>query len=173
MSRRSQNRGIDRGYFGVAVYHPKIEVNIGSLWRSASAFGASYLATIGRRYQTRQAGDTTDATAHIPLLHFQTMDDLLDHLPRGCPLVGVELDPRATELSSYHHRDRALYLFGAEDRGLPSFVLDQCHDLVQIPTKTPWSINLACAGSVVLGHRYFARMPQSVPAHLADVRGHS
>lgn len=46
-----------RGYFGVAVYRPKTEANIGTLWRSATAYGAAFLATVGQRHQ-RQASDT-------------------------------------------------------------------------------------------------------------------
>jgi tRNA G18 (ribose-2'-O)-methylase SpoU len=155
---REPNPGFDRGYFGVAVYQPKTEANIGSLWRSASAFGAAFIATVGRRYQTRQASDTTYASKHIPLLNFPTMDDLLGHLPNSCPLVGVELDTRAKSLNTYHHRERALYLLGAEDRGIPPKVLDMCHDLVQIPTVTPWSINLACAGSILLASRHTSHL---------------
>lgn len=158
MSRRSQNLESPRGFFGVAVYRPKTEANIGSLWRSASAFGASFLATVGRRYPTRQASDTTNARQHVPLFHYPSMDDLLEHLPFSCPLVGVELDPRATELGAYRHHERALYLLGAEDHGLPPSVLDQCHDLVQIPTVISWSMNVACAGAVVLSHRHLARV---------------
>lgn len=162
MTRRRQNEGIERGYFGVAVYHPKTASNVGSLWRSASAFGAAFLATVGRRYQIRQASDTTNARMHVPLWHFDDMAELIDHLPHSCPLVGVELDPRATELGAYRHHERALYLLGAEDNGLPTSVLDACHDLVQIPTVTPWSINLACAGSILLSHRHMARIEVAV-----------
>lgn len=158
MSRRAMSRGMDRGFFGVAVYRPKTEANIGSLWRSASAFGASFLATVGRRYPVRQASDTTNARQHIPLFHYRDMEDLLDHIPFSCPIVGVELDPRATELNGYRHHERALYLLGAEDHGLPPSVRDACHDLVQIPTVTSWSINVACAGTAVLSHRHMCRV---------------
>lgn len=145
-----------RGYFGVAVYKPKREVNVGSLWRSATAFGAAFLATVGARYD-RQASDTCASRLHVPLHHYASMADLLRHLPHGCPVVGVELDPRATPLDGYTHRDRALYLLGAEDNGLPPSVVDACHDLVVVPTVAPWSINVACAGTVVLAHRHMQR----------------
>jgi tRNA G18 (ribose-2'-O)-methylase SpoU len=134
------------------------------LWRSASAFGAAFLATVGRRYLGRQASDTTDARRHIPLLHFPDVADLIEHLPYSCPLVGVELDPRAIELDFYQHPERGLYLLGAEDHGLPVTVLDMCHGLVRIPTVTPWSINVACAGAAVLFDRC-AKARKLVPAH--------
>lgn len=142
-----------RGFFGVAVYQPKTEANVGSLWRSADLFGAAFLATVGRRY-THQASDTTRAATHTPLLHYADLDDLLAHLPHGCPLVGVELDPRGTDLDRLAHPERALYLLGAEDHGLPPAVLDRCHYLTAIPTARPRSLNVACAGSIVLSHRH-------------------
>lgn len=142
-----------RGYFGVAVYRPKTAHNIGSLWRSSVLFGASFLGTVGHRY-TRQPSDTLKATHQTPLVHYADLDDLIAHLPHGCPVVGVELDPRAVPLHQFVHPLRALYLLGAEDNGLPPAVIDRCHYLVQIPTAAPQSMNVACAGSVVLSHRY-------------------
>lgn len=142
-----------RGYFGVAAYRPKTEANVGSLWRTASVFGAAFLATVGRRY-TKQSSDTENTTMHTPLTHYADLDALIEHLPKGCPLVGVELDERAVPLDQYRHLPRALYLMGAEDDGLPRRVLDRCHDVLVIPTVHPRSMNVSCAGSIVLGHRH-------------------
>jgi tRNA G18 (ribose-2'-O)-methylase SpoU len=142
-----------RGFYGVAVYRPKTANNIGSLWRSSVLFGAAFMGTVGHRYQ-RQPSDTVKATHNTPLVHYTDFDDLVEHLPHGCPIVGVELDPRAVPLGQFVHPLRALYLFGAEDNGLPPAVIDRCHYLLQIPTAVPTSMNVACAGSIVLSDRY-------------------
>jgi tRNA G18 (ribose-2'-O)-methylase SpoU len=112
---------------------------------------------VGRRYQ-RQASDTLHSSDHAPLHHYADLDDLIAHLPHSCPLVGVELDPRAKPLHEFTHPERALYLVGAEDDGLPPAVVDRCHDVVQIPCPTPRSMNVAVAGSVVVAHRYMTRL---------------
>lgn len=143
----------ERGFFGVAVYHAKHEVNVGTLWRSASSYGAALVATVGERYR-RQSSDNTKTWRHTPLVHYRDIDDLIEHLPHACPLVGVELDPRANLLTQYAHPDRALYLLGAEDHGLPVSVLDRCHQVVQIPSPQPWSLNVAVAGSLVMHDRF-------------------
>lgn len=143
-----------RGYFGVAVYHPRHEVNIGTLWRTATAYDAAFLATVGRRYGREQSADTCGSPRHTPLHHYTDLDDLVAHLPHGCPLVGVELDPRAVSLDTFVHPERALYLLGAEDHGLPQHVVDRCHYLVQIPAAVPWSLNVSTAGSIVVAHRF-------------------
>ena len=142
------------GFFAIGVYHPKHEVNIGGLFRSADLYGAAFIFTVGRRYTTRQASDTPNTRLHTPMLHFDTVDDLRAHLPYSAPLVGIELDPRAQMLGEFTHPDRAVYLLGAEDHGLPLTVLDQCHHVVQIPTPKPQSMNVATAGALILHDRY-------------------
>lgn len=142
-----------RGFFVIGIHQPKRDVNVGSLWRSASLFDAAFVFTVGARYQ-RQASDTPNTPAHVPLLHFADVEDLIDHLPHGCPLVGVELHQNARLLAGYTHPLRAAYLLGAEDNGLPPVVLKRCHDLVQIETASAYSMNVACAGSVLLYDRY-------------------
>ena len=145
---------MSRGFFAIGVYHPKHEVNIGGLFRSADLYDAAFIFTVGRRYTSRQASDTPNARLHTPLFHFDSVDDLRAHLPYSAPLVGVELDPRAQMLGEFAHPDRAVYLLGAEDHGLPLNVLDQCHAVVQIPTPKPQSMNVATAGALILHDRY-------------------
>ena len=142
-----------RGFFAVGVYRPKTEANVGTLWRTAHLYGAAFVFTVGRRYQ-RQSSDTPKTPLHTPLFHFADINDLGEHLPWSAPLVGVELDSRSVSLPSYEHRLRSVYLLGAEDHGLPPDVLDACHDVIQIPSLAPQSMNVAVAGSVVLYDRH-------------------
>ena len=143
-----------RGYFGVAIYHPKIEANIGGLWRSASLFGASQLATIGRRYR-KQASDRRKAYRHIPLMHYRDIEQFVEcGIPYACQLIGVELSPTAIPLRKFSHPQRAIYLLGAEDHGLPEAVLERCHALVQVEQTDPVGcLNVATAGSLVMYDR--------------------
>jgi tRNA G18 (ribose-2'-O)-methylase SpoU len=142
-----------RGYFGVAMYHAKHDTNVGTLWRSARTYRAAFIATVGRRYE-KQSSDTCKTPLSTPLHHFADLDDLTWHLPHGCQLVGVELDDRAVPLGEFQHPRSALYLMGAEDHGLPGEVLDRCHQVVQIPTPGPMSLNVAVAGSLLMHDRY-------------------
>lgn len=162
-TRRAGRRS--RGYFGVAIWHPKSEVNVGTLWRSSFLYDAAFIATIGRRYE-KQSSDTPGVANHVPLQHYSDIDDLIAHLPHGCPLVGVELDERAHMLDRYTHPQRAVYLLGAEDHGLPWKVLDRCHQIVQIPGVRPWSMNVSVAGAIVLYDRHIKthRAGMAVPA---------
>ena len=142
-----------RGFFAIGIEHSKTPANVGTLWRTASLYGASFVFTVGHRYK-RQASDTIHTERHRPLFHFDTITDLHRHLPKGAPLVGVEMDDSAVELTDYVHRESAVYLLGAEDHGLTNEALSACHDLVTIPCPSPFSMNVAVAGSLVIYDRF-------------------
>lgn len=146
----SKERAV-RGYCGIGVEHGKNAVNLGTLWRSADLFEADFIFTVGRRY-TRQASDTLKSYRHIPLFNFETMDDLVKHLPFDCRLVGIELAPSAVPLASFEHPERCVYVLGAEDHGMSKVSMGLCHKLVQLPGRA--SMNVAACGTVVLYDRH-------------------
>ena len=141
-----------RGFFVIGIYHVKSGVNVGTLWRSAYQLGASGVFTIGRRY-SRQASDTCNATAHMPLRHFLSMSDMLKNRPKGARIVAVEME--GTPLSYFSHPEQAIYLLGAEDHGLPEKILQRCDHIVSLNSIRTPSFNVAVAGSVVMYHRVF------------------
>lgn len=142
-----------RGYFGVAVYRPKTQTNVGTLWRSSFLYDAAFIGTVERRYKY-QPSDTVHTANHVPLVHYADIDDLVAHLPHSCPLIGVELDERAVSLAEFHHPERAVYLLGAEDHGLPPSVMTRCYKVIQIPGERDWSMNVSAAGSIVMYDRF-------------------
>lgn len=139
-----------RGYFGVAVWHPKTGVNIGTLWRSAAILDAAFIATIGKRYPP-QASDTIKAPRHTPLWHFETPEDFWVHIPREAQVVAVEIHRRSKPLPGLVHPERAIYVLGPEDGDLPEELIQRAHVVVQIPGA--YCFNLAVAGSIVLYDR--------------------
>ena len=147
---------MSRGYFAIGIEHTKTPQNIGTLWRSANLYGAAFLYTVGARY-AKQSSDTMSSPSHIPLMHFVDLDDLKAHLPYSCPLVGVEMGDDSYRLADYTHPERACYLLGAEDHGLTLRATEMCHQLVQIETLRPQSLNVAVAGSILLHDRHVSR----------------
>ena len=139
-----------RGYFGIGIYHGKSEENIGTLWRSANILGADFIFTIGKRY-SHQCSDTMKTPRHIPLFHFNDWDDMFDHVPYGCPVVAVELADNSIPIKEYVHRERCIYLLGAEDHGIPPEILNRCSDIVQLPGD--YCMNVSTAGSIVMFDR--------------------
>lgn len=152
-----------RGYFGIAAYHPKTETNVGTLWRSANIFGASFIALIGRRFD-KQASDTMATHRHVPLYEFPSFEDFRDHTPHGCRIVAVELCDGARNIVDYGHPEQAVYLLGPEDGSIPQRVLERCHSRIIIPGSH--CLNLAVAGSVVLYDRVAKAQRASVKPRL-------
>lgn len=140
------------GFFAIGIVNGKKEVNIGTLWRTAAAYDAAFVFTVGERYK-RQSSDTVKVERHIPLLHFSDMEDFKKHLPAHCFLVGVELTEGADTLGDYYHPDQAAYLLGSEGSGLSEEELLMCDDVVTIPYPAPWSLNVSVAGSMVIYDR--------------------
>jgi len=138
------------GYFAIGIEEPQLDENIGTLWRSAIAFGASFIFTIGNRYK-KQYSDTAKAPENVPYHHYKDFEDFYAHIPYGCRLVGVELMDSAKELASYKHFERNIYLLGSESIGLSKEALTLCHDVIKIPSHI--CLNVATAGSVVLYDR--------------------
>lgn len=141
-----------RGYWAIGVYQPKTSENIGTLWRSAYIFGAAYIFTIGRRYK-EQASDTLKASRHVPLYNFPTFADFKNNLPYGARLVCVETGEDVRPLDNFIHPERAVYLLGAEDNGIPVEIL-KGNQVVQIPTYRGYCVNVAVAGSIIMYDRF-------------------
>lgn len=141
-----------RGYFEIGIYQPKTEMNVGTLWRSAYQLGASGIFTIGRRYK-KQSSDTTNSYLHVPLRNYETFEDFKEHLPYDCQVVPVEMGGH--KLSNIVHPERAVYLLGAEDYGLPKDITDHCKLVISLESIGQNSYNVAVAGSIVMYHRQF------------------
>lgn len=140
-----------RGYFGIGIYQPKTTENMGTLWRSAFLFSADFIFTVGARYK-KQPSDTPNTQLHVPLYNYTDFDDLIKHLPDGSQLVCIEMLDKAKSLKEMSHPERAVYLLGAEDYGIPE-ELTKGYQTVYIPTERPFSMNVAVCGSLVLYDR--------------------
>jgi tRNA G18 (ribose-2'-O)-methylase SpoU len=139
-----------RGYFAIGVEGISKPVNLGNLLRSAHAFGASFVFTIGADPRALQVqSDTSKASTHLPLYHWRSQAEL--KLPKGCSLVGVEILDAAQELPSFPHPVRAAYVLGPERGTLSPELAARCQHLVRIPAA--FSLNLATAGAIVMYDR--------------------
>jgi len=183
-----------KGYFAVGAVGVDKPRNVGALFRTAHAFGASFVFTIAAEHENHpdtpaeeaaltaeigldarsaRSADTSDAPGALPYYAHPNAGDFKP--PAGCALVGVEIDPRSVDLPSFRHPRRAAYLVGSERRGLGEAMIARCDHIVRIPTR--FSVNLATAAAIVLYDRMislgrFAERPvraggptEAPPAH--------
>ncbi len=144
-----------RGYFGIGVEGISKAMNLGSLLRTAHAFGASFVFTIAAAYNRAEGAlaDTSDTPGSLPFFEFPDVKSL--RLPRDCVLVGVEITDDAIDLPSFCHPHAAAYVLGPERGALSPELLALCSHVVKIPTK--FSINLALAGALTMYDRLISR----------------
>lgn len=143
-----------RGFFEIGIYRGKCLPNVGTLWRSAYQMGAAGIFTVGRRYPN-QASDTVKAHRHIPCREYVDFDTFFHALPRGAPIVAIEMGGRS--LDRFTHPERAVYLLGAEDGGIPREIIARCHHVISLPSIRTESYNVAVAGSLVMFDRQTKR----------------
>lgn len=149
-SKRGRTRGERTGYFGVGIVNPKTTENVGTLWRSAASMGAAFTFQIGGRLR-RQASDTVKAWRKLPHYEIPDVHAFRSFIPHDCVPVAVELTADAVALADYVHPERAIYVLGAEDSGVPLDVLNLCRDTVILPGI--YCLNVAVAGSVLMYDR--------------------
>jgi len=140
-----------RGYFGVGVENVSKSMNAGAIFRTAHAFGASFVFTVAATYKRQQGAlaDTSNALEHVPFYGFPTIDEMV--LPEGCRLVGVELTDDAVELPSFRHPSQCAYVLGPERGSLSSEMVEKCEFIVKIPTN--FCINVSVAAALVMYDR--------------------
>ena len=138
-----------RGYFGIGIWGPQYEENVGSLFRSAFAFGASFTFTIGRKYK-RQCTDTVNSVRQIPYYNYPKSEEFENNLPKGCQIVCIEISKDASPLPRFCHPECAVYVLGNEGSGIPErFLQDKL--VTQIPTS--YCLNVANTGAIVMYDR--------------------
>jgi tRNA G18 (ribose-2'-O)-methylase SpoU len=140
-----------RGYFGIGIHGVNKPFNVGNLFRTAHAFGASFVYTVDAQYTKRKGNkaDTSKSLEHTPFYAFPTLDDMM--LPKGCQLVGVELTEDAVELPSFRHPTQAAYILGPERSNLPQSTIERCDHIIKIPMK--FCVNVGVAGALVMYDR--------------------
>ncbi len=140
-----------RGYFGIGVEGLSKPMNAGNLFRTAHAFGASFIFTIGAEFSYRRVrqADTSATPDAVPLHEYASLADFA--LPKGCRLVGVELADAAEALPSFRHPRQAAYVLGPERGSLSPALQERCDFMVRIPTS--FCINVAAAGAIVMYDR--------------------
>lgn len=144
-----------RGFFGIAIYNPKTNINVGTLIRSARCFDASFVCSIGTRLDVRNSSLKNER--HIPLFHYPDLESFRKSIPINTVLVCIEISENAKSLHDFEPPERIIYLLGPEDGSIPKDFMshEQVKHILYIPTK--YCINLAVAGSITMYHHNLKR----------------
>lgn len=129
--------------------------NIGAIMRSAAAFGAGGVV-VQDRHTPGENGVLAKAASggleHVPLVEVVNLSRSINKLQElGYWMSAFDSDAeQALSAKAFDTEKRAL-VFGAEGKGVRPLVLQQCDQLLRLPTKPPIaSLNVSNAVAVSL-----------------------
>lgn len=142
-----------RNPFHVAIENWQHDMNIGSIVRSANAFGADTVHIVGRRRWNKRGAMVTDRYQHV--LHHATIGDLVEFAQtEELALIGVDNVPGCVPIETFTLPERSLLLFGQEGPGLSEEAVEACQAVVEITQfGSTRSINASAAAAVTM-HRW-------------------
>ncbi|EDY49703.1 RNA methyltransferase [Streptomyces clavuligerus] len=156
--------GLDRievgpDFLGVLFDRPTSPGNIGSVIRSADAFGAHGMIVTGHAadlYDPKSVRATTGSLFSLPAVRVPAPDEVMTWVERqraaGLPLVLVGTDEKGdADVYDFDLTQPVLLLVGNETSGLSSAWRERCDAMVGIPmTGAASSLNAATAATAVL-----------------------
>ncbi|MBY8867421.1 RNA methyltransferase [Streptomyces sennicomposti] len=147
------------GFLGLLFDRPTQPGNIGSIVRSADAFGADGLIVTGHAadpYDPKSVRASTGSFFAVPVVrspsHHEVVEWLAKERAQGRPVavVGTDEDGEA-DVSEFDLTQPVLLLIGNETAGLSAAWRDLCDHVVSIPmTGSASSLNASNAAAVVL-----------------------
>ncbi|KAL3348118.1 hypothetical protein AABB24_021659 [Solanum stoloniferum] len=135
----------------VLVHNIAKRHNVGTLARSATAFGVSEMILVGRR--DFNAFGSHGSTSHVRFRHFHSLADAKTFLKeRDCDICGVEITENAVAVNEHPFKRSTAFLLGNEGTGLSAKECEICDFFVYIPQYGcgTASLNVTVAASIVL-----------------------
>ncbi|SMH49772.1 SpoU rRNA Methylase family protein [Rathayibacter oskolensis] len=136
--------------FHVAIENWQHDMNIGSIVRSANAFGASSVHIVGRRRWNKRGAMVTDRYQHVQ--HHETVADLVQwSADEEVALIAIDNVPGSVPLETYRLPERCVLLFGQEGPGLSEEAIAASDAVVEITQfGSTRSINASAAAAVAM-----------------------
>lgn len=134
----------------VAVENLQHDFNIGSIVRTANAFGAAGVHIVGRRRWNRRGAMRTEA--YLAVHHHDDLPALAAWAGRaGLPIVGVDNLPGAVDLRDVALPAAVVLLLGQEGPGLSPAAREAVDAVAAIPqVGSTRSINAGAAAAIAL-----------------------
>lgn len=136
--------------FHVAVENWSHDFNIGSVVRTANAFGCAAVHIVGRRRWNKRGAMVTDRYQHVHY-HPDTTALLEWADERHLPLLGVDNLPGAVPLETYPLPREVILIFGQEGPGLSKEAHEVCSAVLSIAQYgSTRSINAGAAAAIAM-----------------------
>ena len=139
-----------RNPFHVAIENWQHDMNIGSIVRSANAFGADTVHIIGRKRWNKRGAMVTDRYQHV--LHHPDVAAFVEWAhTEGLPIIAIDNLPGSVIMETFSFPERCVLLFGQEGPGLSPEAVAAGDALVEISQfGSTRSMNASAAAAVTM-----------------------
>lgn len=142
--------------FHVAIENWQHDMNIGSIVRSANAFGADTVHIIGRRRWNKRGAMVTDRYQHV-INHPDVAAFVTWTTEHALPIIAIDNVPGSVIIETFALPSRCVLLFGQEGPGLSAEALAVADAVVEISQfGSTRSINASAAAAVAM-HAWILR----------------
>ena len=148
-----------RNPFHVAIENWQHDMNIGSIVRSANAFGADTVHIVGRKRWNKRGAMVTDRYQHV--MHHPDVATFIEWAhSESLPIIAIDNLPGSVIMETFAFPERCVMLFGQEGPGLSPEAVAAGDAMVEISQfGSTRSINASAAAAVtmhswILQHRF-------------------
>lgn len=134
----------------IAIENLSRDFNMGTIVRSANAFGVRTVHVVGRRQWNKRGAMMTDKYLH--LIYHETIDSLVEYAREaGRLLVAVDNVTGAVDIRTVSKQSKAILVFGAEGPGLSAEITAAADSVVMIPQLgSTRSLNVGVAAGIAM-----------------------
>lgn len=134
----------------IAIENVDRDFNMGSIVRTANAFGVRHVHVIGRRQWNKRGAMATDRYLHV---HYHgSVDDFADAMAMaGRVIIAIDNVEGATDIAEARMDSLSVLVFGSEGEGISQQLRDAAQYTVMIPQNgSTRSLNVAAAAAIAM-----------------------
>lgn len=132
----------------IAIENLERDFNMGTIVRSANAFGVRHVHVIGRRQWNKRGAMATDKYLHVH--YYASVEEFVEAM-RGHTIIAIDIVPGAKNLHEVQLPKKAVLVFGAEGPGVSDELLAASDEVVAIEQLgSTRSINVGVAAGIAM-----------------------
>ena len=133
----------------IAIENVERDFNMGTIVRSANAFGVSKIHILGRKTWNKRGAMATD---HYVQIEYHSQESFLQMVQaRGRALIAIDITESSDPLDSTKLPNNALLLFGSEAQGVSQQLLAASQTILHIEQRgSTRSINVGVAAGIAM-----------------------
>lgn len=132
----------------IAIENLERDYNMGTIVRSANAFGVRKVHIVGRRQWNKRGAMMTDKYLHVK---YHASVAAFAEAVRGRPIIAVDNHEASRDIRAVERPSEAVLVFGSESAGLSDEMLSVADKLVMIPQLgSTRSLNVGVAAGIAM-----------------------